>query len=137
MFGNEALEDVQGARGLGWASLGIGLAEVAAPRQVENLLGIDDSKEQRNILRVLGVRELMHGFSILTEDRPTHALKTGVWSRVAGDMLDTALLGVAAMKTKKRGRFALVAASVLAIGALDMYYAQRLSRHRDRRWRVV
>jgi hypothetical protein len=56
-------------------------------------------------------------------------MKAGIWSRVAGDALDTALLGVAVMKTKKPASFALVAASVGLIGVLDTLYASRMSRH--------
>src|SRR5688572_20192321 len=96
----EAIEvsDTAGARGLGWASIGIGLAEIAAPRQVQNLMGLEDRPTHRGVLRVLGVREIMHGLSILTERRPTGAMAAGLWSRVAGDALDTVLLGVAATK---------------------------------------
>ena len=33
------------ARNLGWASLGIGVAEIAVPRQIAQLLGIDERTE--------------------------------------------------------------------------------------------
>ena len=128
----EAEKDTEGARALGWTSLGIGLAELAAPRQVEKLLGLEDRPAHRGVLQILGVRELVHGWSLLTEDRPNARMACGVWSRVAGDVLDTAMLGVAAMKTKKPASFAMVAASVLVIGALDLYFAQRMARHRGR-----
>ena len=127
----QAMRDVEGARGLGWASIGIGLAELAAPKQVQSLLGIEDRPAHRGILRVLGVRELMHGFGILADTRPTRAMTAGVWSRVAGDALDTALLGVAATKTKHPAKFAAVAAAVMGIGLLDVIYALRLLRHHD------
>jgi hypothetical protein len=120
-------QDTEFARGLGWASIAIAAAEIAAPRQVANLLGVEDTPDTRGTLRVLGVRELCQGISILTEDRPTEQMRTGVWARVAGDVIDTAFLGVAAMKTKKPGRFAAVAASVMAIGAADLMCAMRLS----------
>ena len=131
MYQREAREDAEGGRALGWASIAIGLAELCAPKQVQNLLGIEDRAHQRGILRVLGVRELCHGVGILTETKPTPQMTTGVWSRVAGDVLDSALLGVAAVKTKKPASFAAVAASVMAIGLADAYYAQRLARHQD------
>ena len=122
------LPPADAARGLGWASIGIGLAEIAAPKQVQSMLGIEDRPQHRGILRVLGLRELLHGVSILTEHRPNAAMTAGVWSRVAGDVLDTALLGVAATKTRRPGSFAGVAASVLAIGLMDMLTAVRLQR---------
>lgn len=110
------------ARGLGWASLGIGLTEIAAPHQVENWLGISDGQNTQ-VLRAMGVREIMHGVDILSHRDPT----AGVWSRVAGDVLDTALLGLAAMKTQRPKSFAIVAAMVLGIGILDYITAKHLS----------
>ena len=56
-------------------------------------------------------------------------MKAGLWSRVAGDALDTALLGVAGTMTKRPGSFAAVAALVGGIGLLDALYAVRLLRH--------
>ena len=131
MLNHQAHQDAEAARGLGWASIGIGLAELAATRQVESMLGLEDTAAHRGILRTLGIRELMHGVGILTERRPTEAMATGVCSRVAGDVLDNALLGVAAMKTKRPASFAAVVASVMVIGALDLVYAMRLKRHQQ------
>ena len=48
--------------------------------------------QNTGVLRVLGVREIMHGVNILSHRDPA----PGVWSRVAGDVLDGVLLGVAA-----------------------------------------
>jgi hypothetical protein len=127
----QVMDDTEAARALGWASIGIGLMEIAAPGKVEDLLGIEDSKEQRAILRVLGVRELGHGVSILTEDRPSKEMAASVWSRVAGDVLDSVLLGRAAMKTRRPLSFAMVAASVMAIGVADLLCAQKLSRRQE------
>jgi hypothetical protein len=75
------------------------------------------------------VREVMHGVSLLTETEPSAQLKVGMWSRVAGDVLDSALLGAAGMKTRRPLSFALITASVMAIGAMDLLVAQRLQRH--------
>lgn len=122
--------DVAGARALGWASIGIGLTELAAPQKVQDMLGLEDTPEHRGILRVLGVRELMHGISILTEREPSRQLATSVWSRVVGDALDAGLLALASIKTQRPGRFAAVAASVNAIGMLDVLYAFRVQRAR-------
>ena len=120
---------VSGARTLGWGSLAIGLTEVLAPHYVERMLGLDHCHRQHGILRALGAREIMHGVGILTENRATPQLTAGVWARVLGDVLDTALLGVAATKTKRPGSFAAVAAAVTAIGIADMYYASKVKRH--------
>lgn len=112
----------QAARGLGLASLGIGLTEIAAPRQLEKTMGIGNG-QTTGILRVLGVREIMHGFDILAHDDAT----PGVWSRVAGDVLDGVLLGLAASKSRNRGGFMAICAAVLPVVLLDMAIAPRLS----------
>ena len=58
------------ARGLGYFSAAIGLAEVLMPRQIENLLGIAHTAGNRGTIRALGVRELCHAATILSEDAP-------------------------------------------------------------------
>ena len=123
----ETLADT-GARGLGWASIGIGMAELAAPEQVENLLGLEDRPHHRGVVRALGVRELMHGFSLLTAPPRSEAMTASLWSRVAGDVLDTAVLAVAATKTKRPARFAAVAAVVMGIGLLDALHTWQFQR---------
>jgi hypothetical protein len=120
---------VSGAYGLGLASIGIGLLEIAAPRYVEEMLGLPERKMHRGILQVLGLREILHGVGILTSKRGNGQLSTGVWSRVAGDVLDSALLGVAATKTERPGSFAAVATAVAGIGAADLYYAIKATGH--------
>src|SRR4051794_38053509 len=104
MFKKQKKQIQDGSKTLGLASLGIGLTELAAPRFVENMLGLDDRQSHRGILQILGVRELMHGIGILTAKHGNGELTSGVWARVAGDVLDTALLGVAATKTKSPAR---------------------------------
>jgi hypothetical protein len=122
------VSDSEAAQALGWASVGIGLAEIAATRQVQTLLGLDDTPESRGVLRVLGVRELMHGVSLLSENDSERATAAGLWGRVAGDVLDTALLGAAAAKTRRPLSFGLVSLMVMGIGLADMYFAQRVTR---------
>jgi len=110
------LDDTEFARGLGWASIGIGLTELLAPKQVNELLGLEDTADQRGTLRVCGVREICQGICILTEQEANDRMTAGVWARVAGDVLDSALLGVAATKSRKPFAFAVVTAMVLGIG---------------------
>ena len=117
--------DATFARGLGWASLAIGLTEIAAPHQIESCMGIGNG-ENTGVLRTLGVREILHGIDILSHDDPT----PGLWSRVAGDALDSTLLAIAAKKTRRPGGFACVCAAVAVIGVLDVLFADRLSKRR-------
>jgi hypothetical protein len=133
MFKTRKQQEVEnGSQALGLASLGIGLTELVAPRYVENMLGIDDRQTHRGILQVLGLRELLHGVGILTAKNGNGQLASGVWARVAGDVLDTALLGVAATKTRHPGRFAAVATAVAGIGVADLYYALKASYQHSR-----
>ncbi|MEA2708489.1 MAG: hypothetical protein QOF78_1090 [Phycisphaerales bacterium] len=121
------VDDVEMARGLGWVSIAIGVTELFAPHKVSELLGLKDMPQRRGTIRVLGVRELCHGVGILTENEPNHKLKAGVFSRVAGDVLDSALLGVAAAKTNKPIQFAVISAMVLGIGVADLLCSKRLA----------
>ena len=124
--------DTKAARTLGWGSIAIGLAEIFATRHVESMLGIKHHPENHGILRTLGVREVMHGFSILTKDKATPGLAGALWGRVMGDVLDSVLLGLAATRTRKPASFAAVAAMVMGIGAADLLTAKRLSEDAER-----
>jgi hypothetical protein len=115
---------------LGWGSIGIGLCQLLGPRRVTSALGISDKPSHHGILRILGVRELMHGIGILTAPQLDEKLSAGVWSRVAGDVLDASLLGVAATKTKNPAGLAAVAAVVTAIGLADLYCASQVEEYR-------
>ena len=99
MFESHDESTENGARMLGWASLAIGLTEIVAPRKVEELLGLESRPGYHGILRVLGVREVMHGVGILADPQPNGETTIGVWARVVGDVLDSALLGMAAMRS--------------------------------------
>src|ERR1044072_943379 len=78
------------AKGLGWFSLGLGLAELLAPRAIANISGV--SNKHTGLIRLYGLRELASGITIFAQEKPTE----GVWSRVVGDALDLTSLGVAA-----------------------------------------
>jgi hypothetical protein len=127
MHRSQEIQDSSLTCGLGLTSIAIGLAELTLPQQVENLLGIDDTPQTRGVLQILGVRELSHGVHLLMDGSTTN-LATGVWARVAGDALDNVCLAAAATKTKRLSSFSVVAASVMAIGVLDVITAIRLSR---------
>jgi hypothetical protein len=121
----ESLSDIadeQSATALGVVSIAIGLTEIAAPKQLERIMGLSNG-QNTGILRVLGVREIMHGIDLLSHKDPA----PGLWSRVAGDVLDNVLLGMAAMKTKRPGGLMGVAAAVLPVVVADMMLAPRLS----------
>jgi len=109
-------------RGLGWFSVGLGLLEIAAPRQLSTVIGVP---EHRGLLRMLGLRELLSGAGILADGR----LGPWMWSRVGGDVVDLALLGGALTSPRaERGRVAAALGAVGGVAALDLLCAQRLDR---------
>lgn len=73
------------AQGLGWFSIGLGLAEVLAPRTLARFLGME---QHAGLIRAYGVREIAAGVGILSQDDPT----PWMWGRVGGDALDLATL---------------------------------------------
>jgi hypothetical protein len=118
-----AAVDRRAAQCLGWTSIAIGLTEILAPKQLEKTMGVGNG-QVTGILRVLGVREIMHGIDILSHEDPA----PGVWSRVFGDLLDGALLSAAATRTKNPGGLAAVFAAVTPVVIADLIFAPRLSR---------
>jgi hypothetical protein len=112
----------KGAVALGLASVAIGVAEIAAPRKLEHLLGIGN-RHNTAVLRVLGIREIMQGIVILSHKNP----KPGLWARVVGDVLDVTLLSLAAKKSSNLRGVAAACAMVMGIAALDLMEATRYS----------
>jgi hypothetical protein len=108
------------SKGLGWFSIGLGVTQVMAPRPLGRLIGVG---EQPAVMRALGLREIATGIGILAQDRPA----VGVWSRVAGDVINAALL-VTAMRSRpeNRARIASAAGMVLGVGVLDYLAARAL-----------
>jgi uncharacterized membrane protein len=118
------------ARALGWFSIGLGLAEIAAPRRMARMIGAEDDDTHRNFLLAYGLREIAAGVAILAADRPTGA----VWARVGGDVLDLAFLGqTLSSNPSGRTRAAAATAAVLGVTALDVLTGRRLAQGID--WR--
>jgi uncharacterized membrane protein len=120
--GLKNLSAEQLAHGLGWFSIGLGLAEVLAPRGVAKIAGV---RGNTGLIRLFGLREIASGIAIFMQGkRPAAAL----WSRVAGDALDLAALAAAfASPDSSKGRVAFATANVLGVTALDLICAQQLS----------
>jgi uncharacterized membrane protein len=112
------------ARGLGWFSIGFGVAELVAPSGVARLIGVRPSNTSRTLLRIAGARELSAGLGILSNDRPTR----WVWSRVAGDMMDLSMLGAAMTRNStEHTRLSAATVAVLGVTALDIMTGNGLS----------
>jgi uncharacterized membrane protein len=113
------------ARGLGWFSIGLGLAQIGAPRTLARLIGINDDDETRTAMFAIGLREITSGIGILSRPRPTG----WVWSRVGGDLMDLALLGKALNSDENdKGRLAAATAAVLGVTALDLVTGRQLGK---------
>lgn len=122
-----AVQQAQLERGLGWFSIGLGLAGLAAPKAVARLTGIPDDDRSRDILRAIGLREIACGIGILASDRPAPWL----WARAAGDAIDLALLGGALATDQGDGaRTGSAMAAITAIAALDTYCASQAGQRR-------
>jgi hypothetical protein len=132
MFNGRGKDIRQKAVMLGWAGAGLGLAELLAPRAVAQLMGLQASPATRGVLRVLGVREIVQAVGLACDTESDENIESGIWTRVAGDVLDAALLAVAATQTRRPMRFALVAGAVSAVAAMDLLTATEMTEHRSR-----
>ncbi|WP_410612424.1 SRPBCC family protein [Amycolatopsis sp. lyj-109] len=120
-------EEVQRqGRRLGWLSLGLGVAQLAAPHTVRRISGVDDSAKSRAVVPVVGVRELVHAAGLLTGRRKG----VWAWTRVAGDAMDLTALGIALAHRsgRRRRRLAGVTGAIAGITALDLLTAVRATR---------
>lgn len=118
------------ARRLGWLGVGLGLAQLMAPHRLTRALGMEGTE---SLVRTFGLREIASGILTLSVDK-----KLGLWSRVAGDALDVAVLIHALDRNNpKRDNAKLALAMVAAITTLDTIALQSVStRHKRSRGSV-
>jgi uncharacterized membrane protein len=112
------------AVGLGWFSIGLGLAEIAVPDRVARLMGLPRDEGTVTTLRALGAREVATGIAILAQ--PDSGPR--VWARVGGDAIDLAVLG-RSLGTDAVDRTRLVGAmaAIAGVTLVDIVAAQRLT----------
>jgi uncharacterized membrane protein len=116
------------AQGLGWFSVGLGLAQVLAPREFARFIGVQDDARNCALLRLVGLRELACGAGLFSVRRPAG----WAWARVAGDMMDLALLGSALVSgATRRDRVTAATAAVIGATVADLYGAVRLGEQAD------
>ena len=113
------------ADAMGWGSSVLGAPMVAAPRRFLRAIGIEDDGTAVRWTLAVGVREF---FATLTIIANRHR-RIGMWSRVAGDTMDLALLA-AAYRNKRQdaSRLRGAMAVVGAIMAVDLFTAIGLTR---------
>ena len=121
--------DIRLTRALGWFSVGLGLAQVLAPRQVGRFVGLEDPEEHVGTIRYLcGFREIAVGAALLTRAKPA----VFVANRVVGDVLDLGLLaGVMNNESNDRGKAMRATAAVLGVMALDILNTIQLTKDVD------
>ncbi len=114
---------------LSGASFGLGVSELVAPGKVAAIAGVDDTTRSRRVIRALGARECGHGAALLVGPPKL------VWTRVAGDVLDMAMLiaGVAARGAGQRRQGIISATLLSGIAGLDVYTALRTTGNGVRR----
>lgn len=101
------------ARNLGWFSIGLGIAELVAARRISRAIGMEGSE---SLIRAFGAREIASGMLTLSVDK-----KAGLYSRVAGDAVDLAVLSTAVTDDNpKRGNAAFALAMVAGVTLLDV-----------------
>jgi len=106
-------------------SVALGMAELAAGKQVARGLGVP---RHSGTVRAFGLRELATGAALLA--RPTSS--TAVWGRVAGDIVDLGSLG-AASRAQGAKSGPLLAAAAFVAGALLLDVASALAMQGDDR----
>ncbi|HZU81933.1 MAG TPA: SRPBCC family protein [Polyangiaceae bacterium] len=99
-----------------------------APRRVARLIGVRADERRRKAMRAIGTREIASGVGMLLRPRPAG----WAWMRVAGDLMDLALLGRALTSARKidRARVAAATAAVAGVTLVDALTARRLSSRR-------
>jgi uncharacterized membrane protein len=109
------------ARGLGWFSVALGVAQLLAPRAVCRVAGVPYAP---TLTRLCGARELACGIGILTQADPQPWLK----ARIAGDVIDLAgLAGTVPLRDSNGGRLAVSFGVAAGITSLDLYCARELA----------
>lgn len=108
------------ARGLGWFSLGLGIAELLMPRAVAKAAGLEGRED---LVQAYGVREVATGVGLLASSNPA----PWVWARVGGDALDIGTVGANAGDGRPSNANAVTMAALLGVTAVDVVCARALS----------
>jgi hypothetical protein len=110
------------AKFLGAFSFGLGVAQLAAPDRVNELIGVKDSPKTRAIQRAAGVQELTAAQGIFAFSPPTPVL----WTRMLGDIVHLGLLARAlGNRRSDDSKLKRTIGAVAGIGVLDALVAAR------------
>jgi uncharacterized membrane protein len=120
------------SRALGWFSAGLGAVQLVTPGVLLRAVGIAPTPGRRIITRLIGARELSAVPGLLSTSLPAGWLA----ARVAGDVMDLALLGAAhgardSRASRVRGAMGIVG-GVLAADAVVLAMTRAAQRARSR-----
>lgn len=119
------ISDIQAARILGLVSIGLGAVELVSGRRTSDALGID----KPGLIETMGGREIATG--LMAMGYPDRAWP--IWGRVAGDVIDLAVLGIGlGSDNRRRHNAAWAAIGVLGIMLLDVTVAASLTRREQK-----
>jgi hypothetical protein len=113
--------------GLGFFSIGLGLAELAAPGRIARLLGVEN-RTAKSVIAFFGARELLAGAMLLRGP----AVSTNAWNRVIGDAIDLGALGLAFSPSRRKGAVAGALGFVAGATLVDIIAARGLSEETGR-----
>src|SRR3954467_4709548 len=115
------------ARGLGYFSIALGVAELVAPAAVCRVAGV---RGVEPIIRGYGAREIATGVAILTSHDP----EPWIWARVAGDVADMATVATGVQQDDaRRDSNVLTLAALAAVTAVDVRCARGLNAEKGNR----
>ena len=113
------------AVGLGWFSIGLGMAELLLAGPLCRALGM---KGHEGLVRTYGLREIATGVGILTAEDKVPWL----WGRVAGDALDVATLAAATPGNGEKANLGIAYGAVAGAAMLDIGTARALTRAEEK-----
>jgi len=119
------------AKSLAWFGIGLGTMELIGSNRIARFLGVEGAASE-TIIRAFGAREIAAGVMTLSTEK-----KLGLWTRAAGDGLDTiALLGALQASRGQRSNVKLALLVVLGAAVLDVYAANAITARSARSSRV-
>ena len=117
------------AKGLGYFSIALGVAELAAPGAICRAVGI---RGLESVVRAYGARELATGVAILA----SHNAEPWIWGRVAGDIADMATVATGLQQRdgrSRRDRNVLALTMLAGVAVVDVVCAGALNAEKGNR----
>ena len=119
------------ARGLGYFSIALGVAELVAPKALCRAIGI---RGLESVVRAYGAREIATGVAILASHDP----EPWIWGRVAGDMADIATVATGLQQDNPRqDKTVLALATLVAVTVVDVACASALGAQKGNRHTAI